>query len=160
MHRSFRVSHSEEAKGIKPKEDPVQDEHMRDMVVQFRDSSRWNDAELRRLHDNFNDFIKTHKIKDIEGFLFGRRRPYKQSLGYYEHIIAGLNNRTKSSANRRLKQELMTKKRGRLLENDIEELLFWKKDCRNLSWPEIGLIMGRNKSVLHAKSSIQIFQRK
>ena len=164
MHRSFRVSDSEESKGIlkslKLKEDPVEDEHMREMVVKFRDSRRWHDAELSRLHDNFNDFIKMHKIKDIESFLFRHGRLYKQSLGYYEHIIAGLSNRTKRSANRRLKQELMTKKRGRLSEVDIEELLLWKKDCRNLSWTEIGLIMGRGKDVLLTKYKYSNISRK
>ena len=121
--------------------------------LRFIDKARWSSAELKILHENFESFVKMHKIKDSKSFLFSNdlyAKRKKKSLGFSEHMNNRLDNRTKSAVLSKIKEELTSLKQGSLSLNEIEELFALQKICGN-RWMEIACAMGRNKNRLSQK---------
>ena len=120
--------------------------------LRFIDKARWSLAELKILHENFESFVKMHKIKNSKSFLFSNdlyahAKRKKKSLGFSEHMNNRLDNRTKSDGLSKIKEKL---KQGSLSLNEIEELFALQKICGN-RWMEIARAMGRNKNHLSQK---------
>ena len=116
----------------------------------FLDKEKWSSAELKILHENFESFVTMHKIKDSKSFLFATdqsTKKKKKSLGFYEHMNNRLDKRTRHAVIKKIKQQLLSLKHGRLSVNEIKELCALQKTCGN-RWREIACAMGRDSDAL------------
>ena len=122
---------------------------------EFRNQARWTRDEVKMLHDNFESFVHEHEINpaNINSFLFGKdhqSRAKRKSLGFTQSLAKGLNNKTGVAAVKKIKQERLAVHHGKFSEDELKQLSRLQRKYGN-KWMEIGLLMGRDHSVLAAK---------